>query len=502
MCKNQLSLYNPSLHYQYAVDPVWVNVPCGKCDECINQAQKDWFIRLYAEFLDVQESNGSCYMFTLTYAKCPTLKSLLSSDALFVLTNTCPSLSNYLDSPLFNKDHIKVFINSLRHRFVRRFGSDYRLRYFIASEFGEEKKRPHYHLILFLPNKKLYPSVVNDIVKSLWHHGFVMLSRDKKSGSGYITNIKALNYVSKYVTKDLSFYDLPYVKDIVNLLKSCDESIKFVRKFLPFHLQSRYFGFRLFDMFESFLLDSPDGDYSEFCDAIYNGISYMDGSKLKHTRIPLYIKNKFFYDVRPDGSRYLNNLGVLYNEYTFNVRSKKLGATIHYLIDNASTILSSSDYKYFLSFKSKYSDVYYCSEQFFNLCGAYVLALRHKIGYCTSFNVFDYDNAFNYMSDKYLSDLVQRSFLHCPVRNVNGSYLDDSLNISRYGDKPYGFYPNFIVFEEFLSMYKCINNVLMSSSNDKIKHIRELNKIRELFNTQKVTLYDGSSINFNSKFIL
>lgn len=325
MCKNQLSLYNPSLHYQYGVDPVWVNVPCGKCDECISQSQKDWFIRLYAEFLDIQDNGGSCFMFTLTYAKVPTLRSCLLPEDLYLVTHNCPTLSKYLDAPLFCKDHIKVFINSLRHRFARRYGKDYRLRYFIASEFGEEKKRPHYHLILFLPNYKLYPSVVNDIVKSLWKHGFVMLSRDKNTGSGYITNIKALNYVSKYVTKDLSFYELPYVSDIIKLVKSGNDSLKFVRQFLPFHLQSRFFGFRLFDMFESFLTKSPDGDYTEFCDAIFNGISYMDGNKLKHTRLPLYIKNKFLYDVRPDGSRYLNNLGVLYNEYTFNIRSKKIG---------------------------------------------------------------------------------------------------------------------------------------------------------------------------------
>lgn len=180
---------------------------------------------------------------------------------------------------------------------------------------------------------------------------------------------------------------------------------------------------------------------------------------------------------------------------------KKLGATIHYLLDNASTILSSTDYKFYLDFASRYKDDYYNTDKFYNLIGAYVLSLRHKIGYCVSFNHFDYDNAFNYMSDKYISDLIKRSKPLCPVRSVRGNYMDDALNISRYGDKPYGFYPNFKVFEEFLNIYKCINTVLMSSTDNKIIHMRELSKIREIFNTQKITLYDGQSINFNSKFI-
>lgn len=483
MCRFQRTLFNPTLHYSYGSDPVFVNVPCGKCSECMEQMQKDWFIRLYAEFNDVLSFGGACYMFTLTYEKVPTLDKYLSNEELnkLRLNLSVREFDEVSVAPLFSKDDITTFVNTLRHKFARRFGADYRIRYFIASEFGDLHKRPHYHMVLFMPFKKVYPSIVYKMVNSAWHHGFTFLSRDKVTGSGYVSNVKALRYVSKYVTKDLCFYEQSYVKLMVEKLR--DDSVtktmryKVFRKFLPFHLQSRYFGMSIFDMFEKYLTDNDS--YDAFCDALYNGVQYFDGDLLKTCRVPRYISDKFLYSVRPDGSRYLNTLGLAFQEYNYDRRVSKIAEFMKYVFTYSDSVRDTLDplgVSYLDSFSDRYKNGFFRSDDFYKLAASYMLSLKGKEGSCVMFNVFDYENAYNYMKDRYLSDLFNKNRVDAPDGTLFDFHHDNMNELLLYGSQR-----NFVVFEDCISVFRYLNRLLGSADAYKKDRQRELSFLRNMF---------------------
>lgn len=96
-------------------------VPCGSCEECKKKNALDWTIRLRSE-AKLWPYN---YFVTLTYA------------------DSCLPLSNE-GEPVLSKKDVQNFLKRLR----KSFGS---VRFFACGEYGENTKRPHYHLIIFSP---------------------------------------------------------------------------------------------------------------------------------------------------------------------------------------------------------------------------------------------------------------------------------------------------------------------------------------------------------------
>lgn len=90
----------------------YVEVPCGKCPECVRAAKYRWLGRCLAE-CECHEFN---YFVTLTY------------DDVHL-------------KPVPEKKEVQNFINRLR-KFIT-------LRYLAVGELGELNERAHYHLILF-----------------------------------------------------------------------------------------------------------------------------------------------------------------------------------------------------------------------------------------------------------------------------------------------------------------------------------------------------------------
>ena len=140
-----------------------VQIPCGKCDSCIEQRTKSWAIRCV---LEASQYENNCFL-TLTYnSKCLPKGGLCKKD-------------------------VQSFIKRLRNK----YGSG--IRYFGCGEYGEHYDRPHYHAILFnfwpTDAEPVYRDVVTDCVyykskelQSLWKFGFVSIGDVSYNSCAYV----------------------------------------------------------------------------------------------------------------------------------------------------------------------------------------------------------------------------------------------------------------------------------------------------------------------------
>lgn len=122
MCVSPLILKNPDPQKFLGAT---IQVPCGKCVECLKSRQDQWKLRLMQECKNYRY----CYFFTLTYNDC----ALPVTDQ--GLSTAC-------------KRDVQLWIKKFRTAFERLQGvklSDY-LKYFICAEYGPNgTHRPHYH---------------------------------------------------------------------------------------------------------------------------------------------------------------------------------------------------------------------------------------------------------------------------------------------------------------------------------------------------------------------
>lgn len=142
---------------------MYVDIPCGKCDACIEQRTKSWAIRCV---LEAQQYVNNCFL-TLTYnEKCKPIGGLCKTD-------------------------VQKFIKKLRNH----FGAG--IRYFGCGEYGSKYDRPHYHAILF----NFWPSDAEPLkydiatqcvyyrskeLQSLWPFGFVSIGEVSYNSCAYV----------------------------------------------------------------------------------------------------------------------------------------------------------------------------------------------------------------------------------------------------------------------------------------------------------------------------
>lgn len=167
---------NPYSNYQSN----YRTLPCGKCVACRMRRAMQWGFRLEQEWL----ISDNCCFITLTYAP-----EFLPSDY-----QLC-------------KVHYLKFIKCLSmdiRRFCDSLGLVYRFRYIGVGEYGYEKGRPHYHLLLFnVPigygNFSTVRAMRNFeffLEERFWPRGFVNVRE---------LNAERIMYLSKYVVKAEDF---------------------------------------------------------------------------------------------------------------------------------------------------------------------------------------------------------------------------------------------------------------------------------------------------------
>lgn len=134
-----------------ATTRVPMSIPCQKCIGCRMKKAEEWGIRCLHE---AKMHPVSSYV-TLTYAN----------------EYMPPGMSVSLRD-------VQLFMKRLRDKRRRDYGKQYRLRFFLGAEYGDENKRPHYHCLLFNcgfrdmvlhgTNKRGEPLYTSRELSSLW----------------------------------------------------------------------------------------------------------------------------------------------------------------------------------------------------------------------------------------------------------------------------------------------------------------------------------------------
>lgn len=303
MCLSPRKIKNKS-KYKSSTAASKFLVPCGQCKECQELKKTSYVVRSYWEYEKARRSGGYTYFDTLTYnpKKLPTIDG----------------------NPCFDSSHIKYFIKLLKVRlgrsnFCKNRGIDSQrsIRFFLTSEYGGKNHRPHYHILFFVTDPRLDVFVLKKYINQCWHeYGFT--DQITKTREHVLNSVRALFYVSKYVTKDVEFND------------TFDSSSNLERRNKPFIRSSMHFGECAFDF--------VDGDM------INNGeIYYLDAANLRRVvSLPLYYRRKRFYDLKKylgcDGHQHysfvLNKVGYDYLNSTFDNKITKIVKSFNTWLDN------------------------------------------------------------------------------------------------------------------------------------------------------------------------
>lgn len=264
MCTNPIKIYNKSKYHDPTNTRVFLQVPCGKCAECIAQKRAEWSLRSSIEYDFCKKNGGYVYFDTLTYNN--------------------ENIPRFRDHACFQRKHIQDFLKRIR----KRIASDYNIRkrafrYFYVSEYGHQYKRPHYHILFYVSNHELPYYVLKKYIKEEWIYGFTDLNSVKQPFRGIVESEMCCQYVAKYVTKPDS-----YIFDLQDNYKDIVSKEEFRKYFYPFHQQSTGFG-------ESILFDMTQLEHFKQMFCVFRHTKYT---------LPLYYIRKLYYNLvtMPDGS--------------------------------------------------------------------------------------------------------------------------------------------------------------------------------------------------------
>ncbi|AYQ58211.1 putative VP4 [Microviridae sp.] len=176
------SFYFRSAKECYLVHEAQRFVPCGKCSECLNQRSKMYALRC---LMEAREHEEVCSLI-LTYDK------------------------QHLGDGRLHYDHVRAFFKRLRRYVEYRYGKT-GLKFFVCGEYGDKKKRPHWHMMVFgfRPHKERerivgYPGGTNNTevrykslkLQELWEQGYVDVTDFDDTHAFYIAR-----YVQKKFVK-------------------------------------------------------------------------------------------------------------------------------------------------------------------------------------------------------------------------------------------------------------------------------------------------------------
>lgn len=119
MCHFPINIKNPKKRLNVD-DYERIHVPCGKCNKCLAKRADNWLLRLQYEL----KTATTAYFVTLTYETAPRTKTGL-------YTAKREDLQNYFK------------------RLRKREPNNKYIKYYASVEYGEDRHRPHYHIILF-----------------------------------------------------------------------------------------------------------------------------------------------------------------------------------------------------------------------------------------------------------------------------------------------------------------------------------------------------------------
>lgn len=174
-------------------------VPCYTCIECRISRKKEWSLRLQHEARLWKDTAWIC----LTY-----------SD------------KNLPNPPSVSKPELQKYFKRLRKALNHEF------KYMACGEYGDEKNRPHYHIMGF----GLSAKDENAIIKSWYYHDRITID--------YNPCIEQFNYISGYVVKKLHgamtrYYDIMKIEpEFLLMSRSKTLGWGFAEKYMDSWLQN------------------------------------------------------------------------------------------------------------------------------------------------------------------------------------------------------------------------------------------------------------------------
>lgn len=122
-------------------DPKWIKsqhktVPCGRCILCLKRKRDEWTIRL----LEETKVARSGLFVTLTYNE----EFVPWGENERTLCKT--DLRNYLKRLRISQQRYIIFKHPTEYKQIM---EDWPIRFFATGEYGTEKERPHYHILLY-----------------------------------------------------------------------------------------------------------------------------------------------------------------------------------------------------------------------------------------------------------------------------------------------------------------------------------------------------------------
>lgn len=139
-------------------------ISCGKCMYCRQKRISGWAARLMRKDM----SSDMSFFVTLTY------------DPDHVMF--CPK-----GRPTLYPNHLTEYWKALRKKIPPRS-----LSYYACGEYGSNRKRPHYHAIVFISDPDLLPMHALKYLETTWKHGEVFV--------GTVTG-ESVAYTLKYISK-------------------------------------------------------------------------------------------------------------------------------------------------------------------------------------------------------------------------------------------------------------------------------------------------------------
>lgn len=158
-----------------------IGVPCGTCVGCRMDKAKVWKVRCCLESLAYKPEE--VHFLTLTY------------DDLH-LPHT------RYGEPCLSRLDLKQFFKNLR---CPEFDVKRKLRYYACGEYGENTKRPHYHVILWMPLDDLVPfswkKFTSRTIRDAWPFGQILVEEATPGSIAYVCGYvekKQLDLMERY----------------------------------------------------------------------------------------------------------------------------------------------------------------------------------------------------------------------------------------------------------------------------------------------------------------
>lgn len=193
--------------------------------------------------------------------------------------------------PYLCKEDLQKFLKRLRFQISSQFNTE--VRYFAVGEYGPEHFRPHFHVILFVNEQRLYSSL-KDLVDKTWQYGITYTEPA-------LDNKGCASYVASYTN---SFTSLPSFLNGV--------------KIRPFSLHSQNFGT---------LYNAKIRDYAYSLDRFsFEPFDVTINSGVRSVSLSDVISNSFFprcynYEFQDASSRY--QLYTCYSELSRKYNFKR-----------------------------------------------------------------------------------------------------------------------------------------------------------------------------------